>query len=239
MANEPRLGSMRSAGPARPLAALIGIAPPFLLALLFLIIATHDLALPGLYGDEAIQITPALQVVEQRSDQLFNGLPRTQVPIGERRFPLMIVRYMGALKPLLFLPIAAAAGSSIYTVRLFTLLLAALVVLATYEFTARLFSRRAAAIATLLLALDQSFILRTRVDWGPNAVALVCKMAALVALLRWWESSRRVWLGLGGFVLGLGLYNRPILPGCSPPSPSPRRRSAGPSCGGPGRGAIW
>ncbi len=177
-------------------------------AVLFFALGTYRLALPGLYGDEVLQILPALQVVEGHSPQLFNGVPRTQISIGGRPFPLMTNAYLGSLKTMLFLPIAAVFGTSVYSVRVFTLAIAALAVVLTYQFTTLIFSRRAAVVSTALLVLDQSFILRTKVDWGPNALAITCKMAALVMLCLWWKQSRRTLLGGGGFVLGLGLYNK-------------------------------
>ncbi len=190
-------------------------ATPLALVLLFFGIASHDLALPGLYGDEAIDIVPALQIVGQYSEHLYNGQAGTHIALGDKQIPLMLMRYTGALKLLLFVPVAAIFGESISSVRLFTLTIAAVAVLATYRFTSLVFSRRAAALATLLLALDQSFILRTKVDWGPNAIAIACKMLALVALACWWRSSRQVLLGADS-PSDWGCTTKPTSPGCSP-----------------------
>jgi len=184
---------------------------PFLLTALFLLVASRDLLLPGLYGDEVIQIAPALlQAFGARASGVHNGLPGSGIPLLPRRdaFPLMTIEYLGSLKTLLFIPIARLFGSSTAVIRLFTLAIAACAVFATYRFAARAFSPGAALVATLLLALDQSFILRTKVDWGPNALALACKMIALVAFVRWWQSRHAALLAVVGVVLGLGLYNK-------------------------------
>ncbi len=186
---------------------------PWLLALipfaLFIAVATHDLALPGFYGDEALQISPAVDYI--RGDEMgltIDGLPETRFTIADRSISLMTMRYIGALKTLLFVPFAAAFGNSIYIVRFFTVGIAAIAVLATYFFTATLFSRSSAIVASLLLALDQSFMLRTRVDWGPNAIAITFKMLALLCFALWWRYRRRRYLALGGVLSGLTLYNK-------------------------------
>ena len=184
---------------------------PFLLTALFLLVASRDLLLPGLYGDEVIQVAPALlQAFGARANGVHNGLPGSGIPLLPRRtdFPLMTIEYLGSLKTALFIPIARLFGSSTTTIRLFTLAIAACALFATYRFTARAFSTGAAFVATLLLALDQSFILRTKVDWGPNALALACKMLALVAFVWWWRCRHAALLAVGGVALGLGLYNK-------------------------------
>jgi len=184
---------------------------PFLLTALFLLVASRDLLLPGLYADEVIQIAPALlQAFGTRANGVHNGLPGSGIPLLPRRgdFPLMTIEYLGSLKTLLFIPVARLFGSSTTVIRLFTLAIAACAVFATYRFTARAFSSGAALVATLLLALDQSFILRTKVDWGPNALALACKMIALAVFVRWWRSRHAALLAAVGVILGLGLYNK-------------------------------
>lgn len=183
-------------------------ALPFVFATLFLVLGSRDLRLPGLYGDESLQVVPAVQFLTQPVPALYEGQARTRIPLGERKLALMSMRYIGALKTLLLIPVLAVFGISVETVRLLTLSIAAGAVLGTFVFTTRVFSPSAATIATLLLVLDQSFLLRTKVDWGPNALALTCKMAALVALVWWWQRRRWPFLALGGFLLGLGLYNK-------------------------------
>jgi len=181
---------------------------PVLFPLYFLLIASQNLLLPGLYGDEVLQITPVLPVIEGHPDQSFAGIPDTQVTIGGHPLALMTMRYLGSLKTILFLPVAGVFGESMHAIRLFTLTIAAITLLATYQFTMRIFSRRAAFVSVLLLSMDQSFILRMKVDWGPNAIAIMLKMLALVALVHWWRTQRAVSLAVGGLLLGLALYNK-------------------------------
>jgi len=181
---------------------------PLLLPLSFLLIASHDLLLPGLYGDEVLQITPVLPAIEGGPHQAFAGVPETHVALGGHPLALMTMRYLGALKTVLFLPVAAIFGESVHAIRFFALAIAAITLLATYHFTMGIFSRRAAFVGVVLLSMDQSFILRMKVDWGPNAIAIMFKMLALVALVHWWRTRRAVFLAVGGLLLGLDLYNK-------------------------------
>lgn len=184
------------------------LAVSLCLVLLVVLLAGRDLQLPGLYGDEIIQITPLLPFIGHYLPVLFNGVPETQVTLAGRPFPLMTMHYIGSLKTMLYAPVGIAFGISTSSIRLFTIAVAALVVVLTYAFTRRVFSQPAAVLTGLLLALDASFIFRTKVDWGPNALALACKMTALLALVAWWKSRRNSLLAVGGFVAGLGLYNK-------------------------------
>jgi 4-amino-4-deoxy-L-arabinose transferase-like glycosyltransferase len=121
----------------------------------------------------------------------------------------MILPYLGSVKTIAFVPVAALAGISAASVRLFSVTIGALALWATYLFGRRLFVRPdAAAIATVLLATDPSFLLYSRVDFSPTAFMLLFKGLALWLLLDWWRSGRRRSLVLGCLSLGLGVYDK-------------------------------
>lgn len=128
-------------------AVLLDVALGLGLVFVFILIAAHDLALPGIYPDETIQITPLLPVPGHYPHILLNGMPETQLSIEGRPFPLMDMRYIGSLRTILFFPAAAVFGISVQSMRLFTIGIAALVVAATYAFTAPAFSRWAAVVS--------------------------------------------------------------------------------------------
>ncbi|TML12880.1 MAG: hypothetical protein E6G33_12840, partial [Actinobacteria bacterium] len=77
--------------------------------------------------------------------------------------------YIGAVKTVAFVPVAAAFGISPASVRVFTIGVAALSLVFTYLFAWRLFRRATiAAVGIVLLATDPSFVFYSRVDFGPS-----------------------------------------------------------------------
>src|SRR3954447_6572469 len=176
---------------------------------LFALLATRSIHQPGLYYDELIQIAPAQSFVD-------GGIPANNgfgtgpaIKIAGHELQLMTMPYIGAVKTALFTPVAAIFGVSATSVRLFSIVLGALALLATYLAAARLFrSRVIAATAVVLMALDTAYIFYSRVDFGPIVIATLLKGLAGWQLLRWWDTGSRRSLALGTFALGLGLYDK-------------------------------
>src|SRR3954447_22310470 len=176
---------------------------------LFALLATRSIHQPGLYYDELIQIAPAQSFVD-------GGIPANNgfgtgpaIKIAGHELQLMTMPYIGAVKTALFTPVAAIFGVSATSVRLFSIVLGALALLATYLAAARLFRSRAiAGTAVVLMALDTAYIFYSRVDFGPIVIATLLKGLAGWQLLRWWDTGSRRSLALGTFALGLGLYDK-------------------------------
>src|SRR5262249_5756797 len=59
----------------------------------------------------------------------------------------------------------------------------------------------------LLMAVDPSFVFHTKLDWGPVVIMLLLKMSSLYVLAFWVQTQHARYLALGGFLLGLALYN--------------------------------
>ncbi len=171
-------------------------------------LALQDLRLPGLYYDELIQVVPALDVVRGGLWSSVNWIPSAQISIVGHQLPLMTMDYMGALKTILFIPIVAAAGVTPESVRLTTVIVGALSVVATFAFARRVAGTPVAVIAVGLLATDLSFIYYVRVDYGPTALMMFLKTVAVWQLAVWWRTARLRSLVVGAFALGLGMWNK-------------------------------
>src|SRR4051812_32815834 len=142
---------------------------------LFAVLATRSIDQPGLYYDELIQIAPAQSFID-------GGIPRNNgfgtgpaITIAGHQLQSMTMPYIGALKTALFTPVAAIFGVSAPSVRLFSIVLGALALLATYLAAARFRSRVIAATAVVLMALDTAYIFYSRVDFGPIVLATLLK----------------------------------------------------------------
>jgi Dolichyl-phosphate-mannose-protein mannosyltransferase len=175
----------------------------------FAALAGHHIRLPGLYYDELFELTPALAFVKGGLGSDVAWIPGTEISIAGHPLPLMAHTYVGAVKTIAFAPVAAAFGITPTSVRVFTIAVAALSLVFTYLFARKLFrSAWVAAIGTVLVATDPSFVFYSRVDFGPAVFMFLFKAAGLLALLDWWRGGRLRSLCLGAFAFGLGVYDK-------------------------------
>ncbi len=170
----------------------------------FLALCLYQIALPGLHYDEAREAgLPAMQLVLGQPVETFRG---AGLHLFGQSLPLMVQDYIGALNVYLAVPFLALLGVSVSALRLMPVLCAALTLLFTYIFARQLFNRRVAAIAYLLLALNPSFVFWSRQGIFVTSITTTLAMAGLVCALCWYRRGRDLYLYLGAFVLGLGLY---------------------------------
>jgi hypothetical protein len=176
---------------------------------LYVVLASRFTADPGLYTDEVISQVTALNFAKGplASDAVFGYGP--DLRLGEHVMPVMLFRYFGSLKSIAFTPVAALADMTPESVRYFTIGVAALGLIATFAWVARLFQDHVvAAVALVLLAVDPAYVFFGRVDTGPTAIALLLKALAGWLLLRWWDEGDTRSLAIGSFALGLGVYDK-------------------------------
>lgn len=183
--------------------ALVALA-----ALAFLLAASWRLSLPGLQYDECLAAAPAVSFV--RGTELAEPMhirPSVIHPFG-RPLPVMIMPYIGPVKTLLHIPFFTVFGISTVTVRLLPLLAGLASLVLTGWIARRLWGRAVANLTMLLLALDPSWVFYITRDVGPAALAVLFKLLAVAAGLRWWQ-DRRLWdLAACGFFLGLGISHK-------------------------------
>ena len=174
----------------------------------FALLGTWNVRLPGLFSDELIQITAALRFVkgDNMHSQTF-GLGR-EIEIHSHRIPTMIMGYIGAVKTIAFVPLAAVVDLSPRSIRYFTILVGALALVAIAAFARRFFGPAAAILGISLLAIDPSYLFFSRTDYGPTVFMMALKGLALWQGMVWWQ-ARRLWpLCLASFAMGLGVYDK-------------------------------
>lgn len=171
--------------------------------LLFFVLSLQNITLPGLYYDEALDVVPAMQVLQGAPLQPVRD---AAVTVGGRTLPLMVMDYVGTVNTYLALPIFAVMGVSVTSVRLLPILLAALSLILAYRLALQLFDWRVAAVTVLLAAVDPSYIFFSRMGIHVTSVMTVFALGSLLALLRWRTTGHGRWLGLTGLLLGLGLW---------------------------------
>lgn len=177
------------------------------LAVTLLTLRAPTVELPGMYYDEAFMAQQARDFLEpQRALTHPPGTASTFI-LG-RPFPTWNAAYLGALKSQLLIPALAVFGSSVSTVRLTTLGTALLAMLFFTLWTRRLLGTPIALVSLVLVLFDPSFLFFSTYEWGPYTTLLLCRGLGLYLLTVGWQQQSGWRLGVGGLVLGLGVYAR-------------------------------
>ena len=169
----------------------------------FIYVATHNITSPGLYYDEVDFVNAAI------GGTASNGFISARV-LG---VPVMVMPYIGALKSYLYYPIFGAFGVSALTVRLPSILVAALGLFAWYKVGALVMKWRLSALGMLAaMAVDPAYIFQAKLDWGPVVLQVLFSGLTTYALLRALHSTTRaavrVWLPAAYAFMLLGLFNK-------------------------------
>src|SRR5258708_28669587 len=118
----------------------------------------------GVKTEEAIFTSPLLP----------NGAAWFALSGFKKKFPLMVMSYLGSTKTWLYAPIFAVWDASAYSLRLPALLIGAASLFACYSLLRRTAGEPAASLATALLACDSSYLMATTLDWDPVAIQHLC-----------------------------------------------------------------
>ncbi len=177
-------------------------------SILFCVLTFHDLRLPGPNTDEVFTAAPAVNFYNNSYASQPPQIDPSVVPLFGRALPLMLMTYVGSVQTFLYVPVFFIFGHSIEVVRIVPILIAVAALWFGYFFFRNAFDRTAGAIMLLLTVTDPGFVFFTGRDFGPPALALLCKMAGLYFFLRWWRTSRPLYLPLASFIFGVGVYHK-------------------------------
>ena len=184
---------------ARPLLEAVAVSGAIAV---FLLLATHQLSLPGLYYDEAADAVPAMQIVLDQPIDLARG---AGVEINGRTWPLMVMDYVGSLSTYAIVPAILLFGVTPEAVRAAPIAFGALTLLLSYGFLRQAFGVWIAIIAVWLVAVHPSFVFWTRQGIHVSSMMTVCSVSALWILVGWWRGGGSWRLIPAAFLLGLGV----------------------------------
>jgi hypothetical protein len=123
----------------------------------------------------------------------------------------MVMTYVGSLKSLIYRTLVFPFfDPSAASVRIPAIVIGSISVWAFYRLLLRVLGTRAALIGAALLATDAMYLLTIRIDWGPVALQHLCLIAGVLAIVRFAQERRMLWLGIGFFVFGLGLWDKAV-----------------------------
>lgn len=169
---------------------------------LFLGLAVHQLALPGLNYDEAFDVVPAMQILLNQPQEPLRG---SGLHIAGRTWPLMVMDYKGVVHTYWALPFLWALGVRVFALRLSCVFLGMLTIAFTHRLARELYGDWAAAATALLLAVNPSFLFWNRQGVLWSTAMLTCGMGALAAFFVHRRRPRAWRLGGAAFLLGLGM----------------------------------
>lgn len=170
-------------------------------------LGAKNLTLPGLHYDEVIQVPASVHLLKGDSNSTHKYFE--SIKIAGRAFPVMTMPYMGSLETYLYAFIFSILGINVEAFRLINIFLAVLALLLTSHFAKTFFGPLEAVVGTWLLATDPSFILLSRMDWGPFLLSMIFRLGALVCFWHWWKSGGKMFpLCLAGAAMGLGIYDK-------------------------------
>jgi hypothetical protein len=188
----PEIGADRSLfGRFGPIAAAAG---------LFVLLGLTLIPYVGIQDDEVIFANPLyLPTAKAFAIELFH-----------RQVALMVLSYLGTLKTLVFIPLLAAFGANIWSLRLPAAVLGAVTVWMFYKLAVRSAGRKVAIVGTFLLASDSSFLVTNTIDWGPVALQHFLLVTGCFFLLKFAQESGPRNLAVGFFLFGLALWDKAI-----------------------------
>ncbi|MEP7327696.1 MAG: glycosyltransferase family 39 protein [Betaproteobacteria bacterium] len=170
------------------MAPIVRYIVPAAFIAVFLALATFALDKPGYYYDEVIFVPASLRLlgdcdVDATVTRQWGCLPLMQT-----------FGYVGAVKAWVHAPMLALFGTSVWTVRLPSILFGAASLFVLWSFARRELGVLWAAVLLVVLATDPVLIGHARLDWGPHMIATFLRVVSLVTLWRWLQTGRTHWL---------------------------------------------
>ncbi len=176
----------------------------FLIALaLFVGLTAYQLTLPGLHYDEAFEAVPAMQLLLHQPVSTFRG---NGLLLGGRLFPLMTQDYIGATNTYAAIPFFWLLGINLVSLRVMAIAIGLVTLCLTHRLARELYGPTVASLATLLLAVNPTFVFWSRQEVFVTSATAAIGLGATLAWLRWWRTGARRHAIAGAFLLGLGLY---------------------------------
>lgn len=200
-----QVGDASSRTPSRDFIIVFGAW--LLLAAVTILFARQNLAVPGLYYDEAVFAGMAKDFVAGHSHG--QHMPDHElVTFGGRSFPLFVQTYLGALKSWMLIPAFQLFGSTFAVLRASNVFWQLIALLFLMLAARRWLGFGTAVIAGTLLAFDPTYFFVSTLDWGVAVPSFVCRCACFYFAIRW-NQNRKIWHAFAlGLFAGLGFFNK-------------------------------
>jgi hypothetical protein len=163
---------------------------------------------PGLYYDEALMAVGSVHMRHSSAELTLPHDPDTWLCARGHCFPLMTMRYIGAIKEYVYLPAFALFGTRTEVIRVVSVLFSLICIWSVGRLLGDQISRSVGAFAALAIAINPAFVTTTVFDNGAVAVmmaafGLVC--VAISSYVRNPSTASAFWIGAA---MGFGVWSR-------------------------------
>ena len=173
-----------------------------------LCVAVMGFRSPGLYYDEAIFFNAAVHVVNSGQEPPFAHDPWSWITLFDRRWPVMVLPYVGPIRSYLAMIPFAIFGANYYTARILTAILGAFAIWGFAVLIRDCIDVKTAALVSLILAIHPAYLAQSIYDNGGVAEWMVPFGLLSIAVARYHRapSGRSAfWIGAA---MGLGVWSR-------------------------------
>jgi hypothetical protein len=168
----------------------------------FLVLTLHQIDLPGIHTDEAMEVLPAVQLLRGQPVECYRDVC---LDLFGLRLPVMIYEYIAAVNAYLALPFFALLGINVPALRALPIVQSAVALVFVYLFAREFLNQRVAIVALFLLAVNPSFVFWSRQGVFVTIVTIPLSMIGLWALWRWKRKRQAGYLYLAAFLYGLAV----------------------------------
>jgi hypothetical protein len=160
-------------------------------------LACRKIGQPGLYYDEMLFANAALG--GKTNDFIFLKL------FG---IPFLLMEYIGAIKAWIYYPIFSIFPINYWSIRLPSILIGVMGGIALVASLWRGFDKNTAIAGAIMILVDPTLLMHSRLDWGPNALMFFFRGAIMFAIASFMKTRniKWAWISIGaGF---LGVYDK-------------------------------
>jgi len=163
---------------------------------------------PGLFYDEAVFFNGAVQVLNSGQEPTFAHDPWSWGTAFGRRWPIMVLPYIGAVRDYLALIPFSIFGPNYYAARILTTLVGAFGIWSMSVLIGNQFGVEVAAIVSWILAINPAYLALTVYDHGGVAEWMLPVAVLSIALAHYLRAHTMLgafWLGVA---MGFGVWSR-------------------------------
>jgi hypothetical protein len=163
---------------------------------------------PGLYYDEALMAVASVHMRHSSAELTLPHDPDTWLCARGHCFPLMTMRYIGAIKEYVYLPAFTLLGTRTEVIRVVAVLFSLICIWGVGRLIGDQISRAAGAFGALAIAINPAFLSTTVFDNGAVAVMMAAFGLVCIAISRYVRNpstTSAFWIGAA---MGLGVWSR-------------------------------
>src|SRR5579864_6898060 len=163
---------------------------------------------PGLYYDEALMAVGSVHMRHSTAELTVPHDPDTWLCLRGHCFPLMTMRYIGAIKEYVYLPAFGIFGTRTEVIRVVSVLFTLLCIWGIGRLIGEQIGRPTAACAALAIAIHPAFLSTTVFDNGAVTVMLAAFGLVCVAISSYVRHPSTASAFCVGAALGFGVWSR-------------------------------